>query len=63
MHLKWDRYAQQLAFAEDNPDFVKKIGDEAVEKALNLVERMLKKGASMDKIRASLGLSENTKTA
>ncbi|MDY6330300.1 MAG: hypothetical protein SPL52_02235 [Fibrobacter sp.] len=63
MHLKWDRYAQQLAFAEDNPDFVKKIGDETVEKALNLVERMLKKGASMDKIRASLGLSENTKTA
>jgi hypothetical protein len=63
MHLKWDRYAQELAFAEDHPDFVKKIGDEAVEKALNLVERMLKKGASMDKIRASLGLSENTKTA
>jgi hypothetical protein len=61
MHLKWDRYAQQLAFAEDNPDFVKKIGDEAVEKALNLVERMLKKGASMDKIRASLGLSNNSK--
>ena len=41
MHLKWDRYAQELAFAEDHPDFVKKIGDEAVEKALNLVERML----------------------
>ena len=61
MHLKWDRFAQQLAFAEDNPDFVKKIGDEAVEKALNLVERMLKNGASMDKIRASLGLSNNSR--
>ena len=38
MHLKWDRYAQQLAFAEDNPDFVKKIGDEAVEKALKAIK-------------------------
>ena len=59
MHLKWDRYAQQLAFAEDNPDFVKKIEEKVIDK----VERMLKNGASMDKIRASLGLSENTKTA
>jgi hypothetical protein len=50
-----------LAFAEDHPDFVKKIGDEAVEKALNLVERMQKKGASMAKIRASLGLSNNSR--
>ena len=59
MHLKWDRYAQQLAFAEDNPDFVKK----SEEKVIDKVERMLKNGASMDKNRASLGLSENTKTA
>ena len=61
MHLKWDRYAQQLAFVEDNPDFVKQIEDKAVEKALNLVERMQKKGASMAKIRASLGLSNNSR--
>ena len=61
MHLKWDRYAQELAFAEDHPDFVKKIGDEAVEKALNIVERMQKKGASMATIRASLGFSNNSK--
>ena len=43
MHLKWDRYAQQLAFAEDNPDFVKKIEDETVEKALKIVKRVLRK--------------------
>ena len=61
MQLEWDRYAQELAFAEDHPDYVKKIGDEAVEKALNLVERMQKKGASMAKIRASLGLSNNSR--
>ena len=61
MHLKWDRYVQQLAFAEDHPDFVKKIREEAVEKALNFVERMQKKGAAMAKIRTSLGLSSNSK--
>ena len=42
MQLKWDRYAQQLAFAEDNPDFVKKIEDETVEKALKIVKRVLR---------------------
>ncbi|MBR3070743.1 hypothetical protein [Fibrobacter sp.] len=57
MHLKWDRYAQELAFAEDHPDFVKKIEEKVIDK----VERMLKKGASMDKIRTSLGLSNNSK--
>jgi hypothetical protein len=56
MQLKWDRYAQQLAFAEDNPDFVKKIEEKVIDK----VERMLKKGASMDKIRAPLGISNNS---
>ena len=43
MHLKWDRYAQELAFAEDHPDFVKKIEDETVEKALKIVKRVLRK--------------------
>ena len=43
MQLKWDRYAQQLAFAEDNPDFVKKIEDKTVEKALKIVKRVLRK--------------------
>ena len=43
MHLKWDRYAQELAFAEDHPDFVKKIEDETVEKALKNVKRVLRK--------------------
>ena len=57
MHLKWDRYAQELAFAEDHPDFVKKIEEKVIDK----VEQMLKKGASMDKIRTSLGLSNNSK--
>ncbi len=43
MQLKWDRYAQELAFAEDHPDFVKKIEDETVEKALKIVKRVLRK--------------------
>ena len=43
MHLKWDRYAQELAFAEDHPDFVKKIEDETVEKVLKIVKRVLRK--------------------
>ncbi len=58
MHLKWDRYAQQLAFAEDNPDFVKKIGDEAVEKALKAVKRIMqKKRVSPDVIKECLDYS------
>jgi hypothetical protein len=32
MHLKRDRYAQELAFAEDNPDFVKKIEEKVIDK-------------------------------
>ena len=62
MHLKWDRYAQQLAFAEDNPDFVKKIGDEAVEKALKAVKRIMRKdGVSSDKIQTYLNVLRDAK--
>ena len=58
MHLKWDRYAQQLAFAEDNPDFVKKIE----EKVLNAVrQNMRKDGVSSDKIQSYLNVLENAK--
>lgn len=59
MHLKWDRYAQELAFAEDHPDFVKKIGDEAVEKALKTIKRIMRKdGVSSDKIQTYLNVLE-----
>ena len=60
MHLKWDRYAQELAFAEDHPDFVKKIGDEAVEKALKAVKRIMqKKNLSPNVIKECLEYSES----
>ena len=53
MHLKWDRYAQELAFAEDHPDFVKKIE----EKVLNAVRRNMRKdGVSSDKIQTYLNV-------
>ena len=62
MHLKWDRYAQELAFAEDHPDFVKKIGDEAVEKALKAVKRIMRKdGVSSDKIQTYLNVLRDAK--
>ena len=58
MHLKWDRYAQQLAFAEDNPDFVKKIE----EKVLNAVRRnMRKEGIPSDKIQTCLNVFGDAK--
>ena len=56
MHLKWDRYAQQLAFAEDNPDFIKKIE----EKVKNAIKRnMQKKKLSPDVIKECLEYSES----
>ena len=54
MHLKWDRYAQQLAFAEDHPDFVKKIE----EKVINAIrQNMQKKKLSPDIIKECLDYS------
>ena len=56
MHLKWDRYAQQLAFVEDNPDFIKKIE----EKVKNAIKRnMQKKKLSPDVIKECLEYSES----
>jgi len=47
-----------LAFAEDNPDFVKKIE----EKVLNAVrQNMRKDGVSSDKIQSYLNVLENAK--
>ena len=54
MHLKWDRYAQELAFAEDHPDFVKKIE----EKVVNAIKRnMQKKNLAPDVIKECLEYS------
>ena len=56
MHLKWDRYAQELAFAEDHPDFVKKIE----EKVKNAIKRnMQKKNLSPNVIKECLEYSES----
>lgn len=58
MHLKWDRYAQELAFAEDHPDFVKKIEDRVV----NAIRRNMRKdGVPSDKIQTYLNVLENAK--
>lgn len=54
MHLKWDRYAEFMAFADDNPDLIQKIKDESVAKALDTVEKMLNNAHLMSKIRARL---------
>ena len=60
MHLKWDRYAQELAFAEDHPDFVKKIEDKTVEKVLKAVKRIMqKRKVSPDVIKECLEYSES----
>lgn len=32
MYTEWDRYGEEEAFAEDHPEYIKKIGDEAVAK-------------------------------
>lgn len=39
MHLKWDRYAQELAFAEDHPDFVKKIRQETLDAVKKIMQK------------------------
>ena len=58
MHLKWDRYAQQLAFAEDNPDFVKKIE----EKVVNAIKRNMRKdGVPSEKIQTYLNVLGDAK--
>ena len=46
------------AFIEDHPKFIKKIEKEAVAKTIRTIERMLKKGASMEKIRSSFGIAK-----
>lgn len=43
---------------EDHPKFIKKIEKEAVAKTIRTIERMLKKGASMEKIRTSFGVAK-----
>ena len=42
MYTEWDRYGEEEAFAEDHPEYIKKIGDEAVAKALKTVWKTLK---------------------
>lgn len=54
MHLKWDRYAQQLAFAEDNPDFVNKIRQETLDAVRKIMQ---KKKLSPDVIKECLDYS------
>jgi len=39
MHLKWDRYAQELAFAEDHPDFVNKIRQETLDAVRKIMQK------------------------
>ena len=34
MYTEWDRYGEEEAFAEDHPEYIKKIGDEAVAKVM-----------------------------
>ena len=58
MHMEWDDYAEEEAFIEDHPKFIKKIEKEAVAKTIRTIERMLKKGASMEKIRSSFGIAK-----
>lgn len=58
MHMEWDDYAEEEAFIEDHPKFIKKIEKEAVAKTIRTIERMLKKGASMEKIRSSFGVAK-----
>lgn len=58
MHMEWDDYAEEEAFIEDHPKFIKKIEKEAVAKTIRTIERMLKKGASMEKIRTSFGVAK-----
>ncbi len=58
MHLKWDRYAQELAFAEDHPDFVKKIE----EKVVNAIKRNMRKdGVPSEKIQTYLNVLGDAK--
>ena len=58
MHLKWDRYAQELAFAEDHPDFVKKIE----EKVVNAIKRNMRKdGVPSEKIQTYLNVLRDAK--
>ena len=54
MHLKWDRYAQELAFAEDHPDFVNKIRQETLEAVRKILQ---KKNLSPDVIKECLEYS------
>ena len=54
MHLKWDRYAQELAFAEDHPDFVNKIRQETLEAVRKIMQ---KKNLSPDVIKECLEYS------
>ena len=54
MKMEWDDYAEEVAFIEDHPDFVKSIEDKAVNARDNEIVRMINDGMSLEKIKAYL---------
>ena len=53
MYTEWDRYGEEEAFAEDHPEYIKKIGDEAVAKMMKRNVRIMRKvGISAEQIKA-----------
>ena len=54
MKMEWDDYAEEVAFIEDHPDFVKSIEDKAVNARDNEIVRMINDGMSLEKLKAYL---------